>query len=177
MIRYTAFGETPSFGGYNMPFVAMAQAVAGSIASASEYNKVVANVNQLNTTRTTYKRSLCNADTTVTTSAADLPGTTISFNTAEANTTVLFTAVFDVSATSASDIFIGTLVVDGGSAQQSEAHFASNGRATVTQKWTVSLAAAGSHSAKLRVQKNNNVGTMTAFALHSVIVVEGQGVT
>lgn len=160
-----------------MPFVSMANAVPGSIASSAEYNKVVANVNQLNSTRTFYKRAACSSDTTVGTSDSDLAGTTLSFTTLEANTVIRVTAVFDISSTQAGDIFIGSLAVDGGSNQTGEAHYQAVGRSTVTQTWIITIATAGSHNVRLRVRKNNNGGTVTAFATHSSIVMEGQGVT
>jgi len=160
-----------------MPFVSMAPAVAGAIASSSDYNDVVDNVNQLNTTRTKYKRSVCSGDQTVTTTQTDLAGASISFTTAEANTQVLVTGVFDVNSTHASDVFIGTMSVDGGAVQVSEAHLTGVLRANISQQWLVTVATAGAHTVKLRVAKVNNLGTVTVYANHSNITAQGQGIT
>lgn len=161
-----------------MPFVAMAPAVTGTIASSSEYNKVVANVNQLNTTRTKYKMGRATGTSTaVTTSVADLAGATVNVTTVETNTEVKVQGVFDVEA-SAGDIFVGTLVVNGGAAQNGEAHFATAlGRANITQTWTVTLPTVATHTLKLRVQKVGASGTVNVYGVHSCILVEGQGIT
>jgi hypothetical protein len=161
-----------------MPFVAMAPAVTGTIASSSEYNKVVANVNQLNTTRTKYKMARATGSSSaVSTSVADLPGATVNVTTVETNTEVKVTAVFDIESTN-TDIFVGTLVVNGGAAQNGEAHYTgAGGRATVTQQWTVTLPTAATHTLKLRTQKVGALGTMNIYGVHSCILVEGQGIT
>lgn len=161
-----------------MPFVSMANAVAGQIASSSEYNKVVANVNQLNTTRTKYKKATATGvSTTVTTTAADMPGTSMTVTTSEANTVVKFTAVFDIDSDINGDVFIGTLVVDGAAAELHEAHFRGAGRGTVTQVWLITFATAASHTAKLQVKKTATASTVLAFGTHTCLVAEGQGIT
>lgn len=161
-----------------MPFQTMAPAVTGTIASSSEYNKVVDNVNQLNTTRTKYKNARASGSVhTVTTTITDLPGASVSFSTAEANTTVKITGIFDVESNGAADIFVGACSIDGAAAEAAEAHFQGIGRVSVVQSWIVTLTASGSHSAKLRVYKSSNSNTVVCYAIHSVISVEGQGVT
>jgi hypothetical protein len=96
----------------------------------------------------------------VTTSTVDLAGALISFTAIASSFTASVTGFFDVDSTNASDIFIGTLVVDGGSPQTGECHFAGVGRATVSLTWPVAFASAGGHTLQLRVQKVNNSGTM-----------------
>jgi hypothetical protein len=154
----------------------MNPAVAGTIASSSDYNVMLGNVNQLNTTRTKYKRAECTSTATVTGTVTDLPGASISFNTAENNTVVFISAVFDVNATGNTDVFIGSCQVDGVS-QGAEAIYRGSGRATVSQQWMVTIATAGAHTAKLRVVKAGSTDAVTANSTHSNIVLEGQGVT
>lgn len=159
-----------------MPFVSMAPAVSGTIASSSEYNNVVGNVNQLNTTRTKYKSARATGSVTaVTTTVTDVAGASVSFSTAEPNTVVKITGVFDVDS-SGGDIFVGVCVVDGGSAESGEAHFSGIGRGTVVQHWIVTLTSSGAHTAKLRCSKTAGGGSTQIYATHSVITVEGQGV-
>lgn len=157
-----------------MAFVAMAPAVPGSLASSSEYNKVVANVNQLNTTRTKYRKAAASSNAVLTTTATDLPGATISFTTSEPNTQLLITGVFDMDQSSGGDIGIGSCVVDG-VAQSGAANFY-GGRSCNSQTWLVTLVSAGAHTAKLQVSKAGATGLMTCYALHSGITIEGQGI-
>lgn len=159
-----------------MPFVSMANAVPGTIASSSEYNKVVANVNQLNNTRTKYKKVAATTGThTVTTSVTDVPGASVSVTTIEANTVVKVTAVFDVAGTA--DTFIGTLVVNGGAAEAPEAHLQGGVRVSITQTWLVTLATATTHTLKLQMTKIGAAGTVSVFGPHTCIVAEGQGIS
>lgn len=161
-----------------MPFVAMAPAVTGTIASSSEYNKVVANANQLNNTRTKYKKQAgTGVSATVTNSATDIAGTTMSVTTIEANTVIKVTGVFDVDSNVAGDTFLGTLVVNGGAAEPGEAHFRGAGRATCTQTWIVTLASVATHSIKLQASKAGTSSTVLVFGVHSCIVAEGQGIS
>lgn len=157
-----------------MAFVAMANATPGSLASSSEYNKVVANVNQLNTTRTKYKKAACTTNAVLTTTATDLPGATISFTTVEPNTQVLVIGVFDMDQSTGTDIGIGSCVVDG-VAQSGAANFY-GGRSCNTQSWLVNIVSAGVHTAKLQVAKAGATGLMTCYSLHSGITIEGQGI-
>jgi hypothetical protein len=158
-----------------MPFVAMAPAVTGTIASSSEYNKVVANVNQLNNTRTRYKRAEATGVSATVGALADLPGTTMTITTVEANTQVLLSAVFDVENTGG-DTFLGTCVVDGVS-QPSEAHQKGINRITVAQSWLVTLASVGAHTVKLQTSKAGGTSTVTVFGVHSNLTASGQGIS
>ncbi len=80
----------------------------------------------------------------MTTTPTDLTGTSVTFTTQYPNTKVLITAFFDVGFT------IGVALVDGTSlGTTAEAHF--NGqKSTIGQQWSPTLAAAGSHTIKLR---------------------------
>jgi len=161
-----------------MPFVAMADAIPGTIASSSQYNKVVANVEQLDTTRTKYKRaSASSSSVTVTETVTDLPGASVSVTTVELGTQVEVTAVFDVESSGTNDIFLGTLVVDGAAAEAPEAHYRATGRATITQSWLVSLGSIGAHTLKLQVAKVSNANTILCYGTHTHVTVRGQGVT
>lgn len=96
---------------------------------------------------------------TVTTTVADLAGAVLPFTSAASSFTADVTGYFDVDSTNASDIFIGTLQVDGVN-QTGECHYAGVGRATVSLMWPVTFSSAGAHSMKLQVQKVNNAGTL-----------------
>lgn len=92
----------------------------------------------------------------MTVTPTDLTGTSVTFTTQYPNTKVLITAFFDVGFTNGVDIgvgganFIGVALVDGTSlGSTAEAHF--NGqKSTIGQQWSPTLAAAGSHTIKLR---------------------------
>lgn len=157
-----------------MAFVAMAPAVPGSLASSSEYNKVVANVNQLNTTRTKYKKAVASSNAVLTTTATDLPGATVSFTTVEPNTQIKITGVFDMDQGGGTDIGIGSCVVDG--VTQSGASNFFGGRSCNSQTWVANIVSAGAHTAKLQVSKAGATGLMTCYSLHSGITIEGQGI-
>jgi hypothetical protein len=98
---------------------------------------------------------------TMTTSAQDLTGTSLTFSVVYACTVMIY-ACFDVTmiaaAVTAGDVFVGTCVVDGGTVS-GEAHL-NAGRATVFQEWEVALAA-GSHTIKLQGQVTATTGGAT----------------
>lgn len=96
----------------------------------------------------------------VTTTTTDLAGALVSFTGVASAFTAEVTGYFDIDSTNAGDVFIGTLVVDGGSPQIGECHYAGVGRSTVSLTWTVPFASAGGHTLQLRVAKVNNGGTM-----------------
>lgn len=91
----------------------------------------------------------------MTTVAADLTGTSLTFTTTYINTKITIWACYDVNYTNAADtpnlgskLFVGTCLVDG-TTQSGESHY--NGpRATVFQEWITTLAASGSHTVKLQ---------------------------
>lgn len=115
------------------------------------------------------------ASATVTTTIADFSGCTLTFTTAEANTKVLITGVFDVESTGTTDIFTGYCDVDG-SSQTYTATLKGTCRASVTQQWLVTLASAASHTIKLRVQKTNNSNTVTCYQGTNITIV-GNGLS
>lgn len=141
---------------------------AGAVATAADVNNLTWNVLVANASSTTQ---------TVTTTAADLAGATLSVTTAAANTKLLIHGLFDFESTHAADIALGTCMV-GGVAQSGEAHLQSISRMTVSNAWVVTIASAGATTIKLRVQKVNNSGTVTAYgSSHSKLVVEGNGIS
>lgn len=141
---------------------------AGQYASASDLN---ANI----TGHTRAVGSVTSA--TVTTSAADLSGCTVTFSTAVANTLVLVVGTFDFQINGTTDIAGGTLVVDGTTVSGEQAILNGTVRATVAMTWRVTLAAAGSHTLKLQVGKTGSSNTVTVRAAGSSISVVGNGVT
>ena len=160
-----------------MALISMADAVAGQVALSAEYNKLIDNIEYLYARLPkTLSTAMAAGTQTVTTTAADLTGVSRTLTVPEANTQLTIRGYFDVEATNAGDIFIGTCQVDG-SNQSGEAHFADVGRATVALEWVVSVSA-GSHTVKLRVQKVNNGGSMTVNGPnHSKLVVVGNGIS
>lgn len=121
---------------------------AGQKLAAQDLDQLVSSTTQIiGAAQTTSLQSM-------TLSAADLTGTSLTFTTLYANTKVTIWGCFDVSYTSLSDtaigtkLFVGTCLVDGVTLS-GEAHF--NGtRATVFQEWITTLVAAGSHTIKLQ---------------------------
>lgn len=162
-----------------MAIVAMAPAVPGNIASSAEYNKVIANIVDLNARVLGVKEARSSGDETVTTTTTDVNGTTINFTTYQNNTFVRFSATYNIATTGSSDIFIGSLMLDGFDITTGEANFAGSGseRTTVGQEWIINVTTAGSHTAKLRRHKTSNVDLMTLFSIHTKLIVQGNGVT
>lgn len=128
----------------------MALPQAGNRATADLLAGLVNNTLQfINASQTSFPQNM-------TSSPVDLTGTSVTFTTTYPNTKVWITAFFDVAFTNGVDIgvtganFIGVALVDGVSlGSTAEAHF--NGqKATVGQQWSTTLAAAGSHTIKLR---------------------------
>lgn len=136
--------------------------------------KVTATILNNHVIKTLEARS--SADETVTTTETDVNGATLTFTTPVANTIVTIDSYWDVTSTVAGDLLIGTLYVDGTKSTQGEAHGGFVNRGTVAQGWTATLAAAGSHTLKLRRQKANNSGTVTLFGTHTKIQVSGLGI-
>jgi len=113
---------------------------------------------------------------TVTTTAADLDGCTVTVTTAVASTVVMVVGTFDVESTGTTDVFFGQLLV-AGSAQAGSCSFKGTGRAVVSRTWMVTLGAAGSYTLKLQVDKINNSNTVTIYSTGSSIAVWGNGLT
>jgi hypothetical protein len=111
---------------------------------------------------------------TFTTTEADSVGCTVTFTTATAGATYTVYGVgdFEVTAASAAVVAVGRLAVDGTTITSKEMHLRADavGRATVSQVWTGSLPASGSHTIKLRILKNAAGGTMQANDNHTSIV-------
>ena len=111
--------------------------------------------------------------TTVTTTATDLAGCSITFTTLAANTVVLIDGIFDTECNGSTDVLIGQLVVDGAPQTTGQAIQRLTGRAMACQRWKITLATAGTHVAKLQVSKANNTNTLTVQQIHSKIIVQG----
>lgn len=159
-----------------MPLIAMADAVAGEIALSAEYNKLIDNIQYLDSMRSYTKFSNQSA-ATITATTTPAVSTSIAVTTIEPNTRVYVRGYFDVDV-SASDIFVGTCFANGVT-QTGEAHVAGTAaRATVAQEWAVVLAAAGSHTIQLRVAKAGSGGVVTVNgAGHTRMSVTGNGIS
>jgi hypothetical protein len=104
-------------------------------------------------------------------SQADVPGCTVTFSTARANTLCKVIGVFAGDTTSTNYI-AGFLSVDG-SVVTTQGFVASNVRATATQVWSFVIAGTGSHTVKLRAAGTG--ATCTLYAAHTKINVEVLG--
>lgn len=160
-----------------MPLVSMADAVAGQIALSAEYNKLIDNIQYLDSMKSYTKFSNQSAATITATVAAQV-STSISVTTIEANTRVYVRGYFDVDVSGGGDIFIGTCFANGAT-QTGEAHVMGTAvRATVSLEWPVVLATAGSHTIQLRVAKVGSGGTVTVNgAGHTRMSVTGNGIS
>lgn len=160
-----------------MPLVAMADAVAGQIALSAEYNKLIDNIQYLDSMKSYTKFSNQSAATITATVAAQV-STSIAVTTIEANTRVYVRGYFDVDVSGGGDIFVGTCFANGAT-QTGEAHVMGTAvRATVSLEWPVVLATAGSHTIQLRVAKVGSGGTVTVNgAGHTRMSVTGNGIS
>jgi hypothetical protein len=106
-----------------------------------------------------------------TTSLADVPGATITFTTTHANVVCTVTGIFDITAVAVGSTATGHLSVDGSdqSAQAIYQSAANNGRSTVSQCWTITLASSGSHTLKLRAALAAAAGTYQVNTPHTTI--------
>lgn len=107
------------------------------------------------------------------TTVADIVGATVTLSTTAANAIYVVNATFDcyVSAASGVTTIQGRLDVDGVNAGR-EAVFtgtATGERATIKQQWRGTLAAAGSHTLKLRGLKSGAVGTYQIISGSTII--------
>ncbi|OKK06412.1 hypothetical protein AMK26_10320 [Streptomyces sp. CB03234] len=101
-----------------------------------------------------YEGAATSALAVSTTTYADIVGATVTFTTTAANAKFKADAVFDASVgtTSATNLMVGRLVVDGTPDSGGLAVYAMDvqDRATIAQEWTGTLAAAGTHTLKLQ---------------------------
>lgn len=136
----------------------MALPAAGSLLTASVAGQLGSNALQM-------VGAAANSHQAMTTSAADITGTSLTITTTYANTKCAIWAVFDPDSTGVTSIFVGTCVVDGTS-QQGEAH-SQTLRVTCAAMWIVTLAAAGSHTIKLQGLKSGGSDTVNTNATHT----------
>lgn len=101
----------------------------------------------------------------MTTTAADITGTSLTFTTQYANTKIAIWAVYDVDQTGTTSTFVGTCLVDG-VAQSGEAHNQTV-RCTCSQMWITTLAAAGSHTVKLQGKYAGGTDTVSTNSVHT----------
>ena len=138
---------------------------AGNIIYASDVNNVMGRQFE----------APCTVATTVNAAAADVTGASITFTTTTANATVVahFSADHIVSSASAGTISITFLSIDGvdDNARQGLLDMRTLTRVTVAQSYKFSLAAAGSHTIKLRCQKTAAAGTDQLQAGHTALVL------
>lgn len=155
----------------------MADAVAGEIALSAEYNKLIDNIEYLNSMKS-YTKVATQTSATITATTSPAVSTSISVTTIEANTRVYVRGYFDVDVSGGGDIFIGTCFANG-AVQTGEAHVQGTAvRATVASEWVVTLAAVGSHTIQLRVAKAGSGGTVTVNgAGHTRMSVTGNGIS
>lgn len=131
---------------------------AGQKQAAQDLDQLVSSTTQL----------LGAAQTTATismgASAADLTGTSLTFNTVYANTKIGIWAVYDAAVVTGTPLFIGTCLVDG-VLQAGEAHFGGVNamRGTCAGMWLTTLTSPGSHTIKLQ---GSGSGTQT-FSIHT----------
>lgn len=98
-----------------------------------------------------------------TATAVDIPGASITFNTAAANARGLVIGTFDANVTATGNSFLGQVSVDGVDQASPVAIFRLSAlpRATISQSWSVTFAAAGAHTVKLRGKLDAAAGTCT----------------
>ena len=108
--------------------------------------------------------------TSTTTTMADIAGATITISTPRANVTVVVQATCDMDTTDATTIGTCALNVDG-SDQASVIVFEGMERKTLHQTWTITLAASGSHTFKLRFNRASGAGTVQVTQTHTLIAL------
>lgn len=119
-------------------------------------------------------RSQANGSLAVTTATSDIPGTSLSVS-ALTDLVVQVTGVFDVTASTSADIFVGVLVVDSVVAS-SQAIYSGSGRSTVAQCWLVPIGP-GTHEFELRAYKvGANTSSISVSQLHTTMTVAGAGI-
>lgn len=139
---------------------------AGAKIRASDMNHIEWN---------TFLGQATGADPTVSAVATDVVSGTVTFTTPVINTVVIARAVFDVTANGATDIFVGSLLVDG-ALQGQQAIQQLTGRGNTAQQWRVTLSTAASHTLKLQQQKIGATNVLTMFVAHTSLIVGGLGI-
>ena len=107
-----------------------------------------------------------------TTAENPIPGATLTFTTVHANANVQVTGIFDVTTTTAgTGTATGHCQVDGADQANQAIWFlvTASARATIAQSWSVTLAAAGSHTIKLLGMLNAASGVCTFSPTHTTI--------
>lgn len=154
----------------NVPLDVQALAVAVDTALAAEASTRAAADTAL--TRRLFGGRLA-ANVGVTT-LADIAGCTVTFTTAAANTPVMITGVFDASTTAGN--YVECVIAIDGTDQTQKAHATSGsvgGPDTATQVVNAVLAAAGSHTIKLRGVSSGGTSTMQAQSTGITVLVLG----
>lgn len=104
----------------------------------------------------------------LTTSYADIAGTSLTFTTVSADALMQLTTIFDFELTALSGAGLGRPLLDGGTlGTQTAVLLEAANRATVAQVYTATIAAAGSHTLKLQASKTGAGGTSNALTPHT----------
>lgn len=131
--------------------------LAGQIVTAGQLDRIQP---------TPYEAVANGSLTSTTTTETDIPGASVTFTTKAANATYQATGTFDCEplATSSTIMMLGKLNVDGvGQSGVSVHRMNQLDRDTVSMTWTGVLAAAGSHTLKLRGNLSAALGTGGRF--------------
>lgn len=129
---------------------------------------------RLNRIQPTTYDAACTPALTLTNSEVDVGAATITLTTVAANAIYICTAVFDFNVTTAAaaQFCVGRLSIDGVISTREALHdMQTIGRGTVHQQWRGTLAAAGSHTLKLRALKTTAGGVAEASATHTTIQI------
>lgn len=123
----------------------------------------------------------CTADTALTGTVVDITGATVTFSTTFANAKARVSWVADLDATNATAAIAAVYLAVDGVDQAAPMAIAEQGtsndsRYTVAQQSTVTLAAAGSHTIKLRGRVVSGTGTVTAKQTHTTLRIVVQEV-
>jgi hypothetical protein len=175
---YPELGDSPNG---PVQIQALAQAVEDQLeVTDATVGTHTGQISTLNTNVTNITRRAKTADAginqTATSGVVALNAATVTFTTPVVNTQVTIRGHFDVESTGSTDVFVGDCIIDGVTVPAGEAHWKATGRGTVMQEWIVTLATAASHTIALRITKQNTSDTVTVYATHSRIVVEGNGI-
>ena len=110
----------------------------------------------------------CSSTLGLTTSYADVAGTSLTFTTRSANAAIQVTAVFDFELTAGAGAALGRPLLDGATLSSATAVLieAAN-RGTVAQVYAATIAAKGNHTLKLQASKTGAGGTGQAFTPHT----------
>jgi hypothetical protein len=130
----------------------------------------------LNVERVNVLQAIASGGATITTTQTDVTGATITFTTTQTNTVVAVYGHMDAESNGSTDGAVLYCVVDGVT-QTGTPIQRLTGRAQMAHTWRVSLAATGSHTIKLQVNKFNNSNTVQYFQDHTRIVIIGPGIS